>query len=130
MFIDVRKVYGANDTRSTFSFSLQLSENSAKLIEHEIILYAGVNYIVCRYAVCIYTLCRAGTGSGGGQCNHFAAMLGWWSGGAIHQMWTPAHCEPLCALQLSPHHCRWSIHMFYGHKAGGGVCEYLSYCKQ
>ena len=43
MFIDVRKVYGANDTRSTFSFSLQLSENSAKLIEHEIILYAGVN---------------------------------------------------------------------------------------
>ena len=78
MFIDVRKVYGANDTRSTFSFSLQLSENSAKLIEHEIILCAGVNYIVCRYAVCIYTLCRAGTGSGGGQCNHFAAMLGWW----------------------------------------------------
>ena len=51
MFIDVRKVYGANDTRSTFSFSLQLSENSAKLIEHEIISYAGVD---CRYAVCIY----------------------------------------------------------------------------
>ena len=46
MFIDVRKVYGANDTRSTFSFSLQLSENSAKLIGHEIMLYAGVNYRV------------------------------------------------------------------------------------
>ena len=43
MFIDVRKVYGANDTRSTFSFSLQLSENSAKLIGHETMLYAGVN---------------------------------------------------------------------------------------
>ena len=83
----------------------------------------------CRYAVCIYTLCRAGTGSGVGQCNHFAAMLGWWSGGAIHQMWTPAHCDPLCALQLSPHHCRWSIHMFYGHKAGGGVCKHQTKSK-